>query len=84
MARPNDGNFGFLAFGGAETDALMQFDMRLDNVGVTMALGNDAAIGPFFGITSIGSSGSLFYIREAGFGTEHGVGLVLCQLVILG
>lgn len=75
MARRNDGNFTFLAFSGAETNALMQFDMRLDNVGATMALGSEAAIGPFFGITSIGASGSRFYIREAGFGAEHGVGL---------
>lgn len=75
MARPNDANFTFLAFSGAETDARMQFDMRLDNVGVTMALGSETALGPFFGITSIGPSGSQFYIREAGMGTEHGASL---------
>ena len=75
MARPNDGNFRFLAFSGAETDAFMQFDMRLDSTGATMALGNEVAIGPFFGITGIGASGSQFYIREAGMGAEHGVSL---------
>jgi len=81
MGRPNNGSFAFLPFSGAETNAIIQFDLYWGDAsflsGASVALGNDTtqAVGPFFGIARIGSNPSQFYIRQAGGGAEYSADL---------
>jgi len=76
--RTNDANFSFQAFTGAETAAVLQYDVRIDpNTNyynyfsdTGFAVGNRADIGPTFGIVGTGKPNA-FYIREAAFGNFY-------------